>query len=268
MPAFHRLPPHWSLPVAPEPVIGESWMSLLRRAADINDTTVGKLCAATGVVNDDVLTPPQQAAAASLVSLPEDQIQALTLNRWAGIAFSKSLRSTPNGQGPSWTWTAPRSHCQQCIANGVARLAWRLPWITVCLVHKQFLRTQEEIPPKPEPEDLALTGLFIETLGTERTRQHFDVWRDATRLAIGLRRVQTSTRATDPAPIRSKTLQAAAPLALASSPGKRAEVLAAWCEDLHVPQLWDNLRRMVQSRPLIDAADTVAATVWYRSRAI
>lgn len=241
-------------------------MSLLRRAADMNDTTVGKLCAATGVVNDDVLTPPQQAAAASLVSRKEEQIQALILNRWAGIAFGESPRSTPNRQGPSWTWTAPRSHCQQCVASGVARLEWRLPWITACLFHQQFLRAHEEMPPKPEPEDLALTGLFIEALRTERTRQHFDVWRDATRLAIAFRRVRTSTRATDPAPIRSKMLQTAAPLALASSPGERAEVLAVWCADLHVPQLWDNLRRLIKSRPLIDAADTIAATVWYRSR--
>ncbi|WP_139650982.1 hypothetical protein [Tessaracoccus massiliensis] len=58
--------------------------------------------------------------------------------------------------------------------------------------------------------------------------------------------------------------EAAAPLATAPTPEKTMDVLAAWCAQQNVPYLWDALRSKLHSRPIIDAADALAARAWYR----
>lgn len=110
-----KLPPDWTLPVAPTPVPGESWRSFLRRSATLNDTTAGKLVEACGITADDVANQAQRRAAAQLVGLDELQVRAMTLNSWAGIAFSEEPRPTPNRQGPAWTWLAPTFGCAACV---------------------------------------------------------------------------------------------------------------------------------------------------------
>ncbi|HJE50934.1 MAG TPA: hypothetical protein K8V15_02975, partial [Tessaracoccus flavescens] len=80
------------------------------------------------------------------------------------------------------------------------------------------------------------------------------------------RRVRATVLSTADARQRASVLEAAAPLATAPTPEKTMDVLAAWCAQQNVPYLWDALRSKLHSRPIIDAADALAARAWYRRR--
>lgn len=260
-----NLPSGWSLPCRVSPSPGESWTSLLRRNAALLDITVSKLADATGLVNEDALSPAQQRAAASLLGLQASDIHELTLNKWAGVAYSNQPIPARNRPGSAWTWLPPRFECPHCAESGIAHLEWRLSWITTCLAHKVFLHprstpSHEEAP----PEDLAITKLHSVALANCDT-SHFKRWRDSIRISGGLRHGPRS-RGIEPPKQRAEALRTAAPLAMASTPEERCEILATWCTAMGIRELWNALRSSLQSREMIDAADALAARQWIKRR--
>lgn len=266
MPRAVEVPPGWVLPVTPIPISGESWRSFLRRSATLNDTTVGKLVDACGIVDDDILSQDQRRKAARLAGLQEREVRAMTLNSWTGIALPAEPQPTPNRQGPAWTWLAPTFHCTTCIANGVEMLEWRLPWVTTCAIHGRYLSGSSSRE-QDLPEDLELDTQHRRRLGIGSAGDHFAIWRDAVRLAIGLRRTRL-TRSDAPASHRAQLMSIAAPLAMAESADQRAKVLSDWCQNAGVHIVWGALYAQLRSRPIIDAADTLAARRWFKRRAL
>lgn len=266
MPEPAKVPAGWTMPVTAIPISGESWRSFLRRSATLNDTTVGKLVDASALVDDDVLNPAQRRAAARLVGLDEDAIRAMTLNAWAGTAFPFQPYPTRNHQGPSWTWLGPTFHCNACLKDGLELLEWRLPWITACATHETYLTCGGRAEPAL-PEDLDLDALHRRSLRSGRPDGHFDIWRDAVRLAIGLRRCPR-TRSNAPAPTRAHLFAVAEQLARADSAQARTCVLAEWCGAAGVRVIWDHVRQQLRSRIMIDAADALEVRVWIKRRAL
>ena len=264
MPTVAKLPPDWTLPVAPTPVPGESWRSFLRRSATLNDTTAGKLVEACGITADDVANQAQRRAAAQLVGLDELQVRAMTLNSWAGIAFSEEPRPTPNRQGPAWTWLAPTFGCAACATHGVELLEWRLPWITACSVHNTLLGSGIE-PSLATREVLQLDAQHRSVLRSRIASEYFAIWRDAVRLAVGLRRCPP-TRSSAAASERAMLLSVAAPLASAKSAEARESLLSAWCAEAGVRIVWDGLRRQLGSRAMLNSVDGLAARAWFKRR--
>lgn len=266
MPKAAEALPGWTMPVTPMPISGESWRSFLRRAAALNDTTVSRLVEACGITDDDILNPAQRRSAAQLVGLDEADIREMTLNAWTGSAFASEPRSTANRQGPAWTWLAPTFHCTACLGEGVELLEWRLPWITTCVTHETYLTCRARVE-QALAEDLERDARHLDNLGVGRVDGYFDIWRDAVRLVIGLRRYKP-TRSDAPASDRARVMSIAAPLATAESAEERASVLADWCQRAGVRVVWDALSNQLCSRPVIDATDALAAREWFRRRAL
>lgn len=264
MPKEAKTPPGWTLPVTPIPARGESWRSFLRRVAALNDTTVSRLVEACGLVDDDILSPAQRCHAAHLACLDDDEVRAMTLNAWTGTALPVEPSATSNRQGPAWTWLAPTFRCTACLKQGVELLEWRLPWITTCELHQAYLSSGGRAVPALA-EDLGIGALHRSRLRSGQADGHFDTWRDAVRLAIGLRRCPPM-RCNSLAADRALLMAVAAPLATADSAEERADVLAAWCAAAGVRMVWDSLRHRLRSRALIDAADALAARAWIRRR--
>ena len=265
MPATHSLPPDWTAPLVPHPVAGESWSSFLQRLAQLNAVNLDRLCSDIWVPNDDILTPDQMDKAVSLTRLGPGDVLALTLNKWAGGALPGHLRQTTTGQGPPWTWTGRRTQCSHCTVNGDQLLIWRLPWITACTTHSCYLTTGDLESQPAAPEHLRRNHYFQRQIGQANPR-NFAIWRDAVTLTVGLRRVRGTVLSTADARQRASVLEAAAPLATAPTPEKTMDVLESWCAQQNVPYLWDALRSKLHSRPIIDAADALAARAWYRRR--
>lgn len=178
MPTVAKLPPDWTLPVAPTPVPGQSWRSFLRRSA-----------------------PPHAKPTGTRVDLARANLRVRSLcNSWG-----RTTRVAPamdhrllRPQHPSRLWDRAQSGYERGSAA-------RCP-------HRSVLRSRI-------------------------ASEHFAIWRDAVRLAVGLRRCPP-TRSSAAASERAMLLSVAAPLASAKSAEARESLLSAWCAEAGVRIVW------------------------------
>lgn len=143
------------LPLALEPDPNETWHSyLVRRAAQHGCTvaalatnlgirdTAGRWPAYYGIRVDDAWASP----AAARLSLTVEQIRAMHLEAFDQRAVdltdldgAPGIATTRLVAHRLWIRLAGSAYCPQCVADGMWRVTWRLPWATVCPRHHTFL---------------------------------------------------------------------------------------------------------------------------------
>lgn len=136
------------LPIQPRPLPGEAIDSYLERAAVANGlehTTIAKRLEGLPLAylpiapDRDVL---HQLAA--ITGRDEHELAAGTIAALAGIDLTDldpaNRNSWRNVASRGWAPGRGTQLCSACIAaDGVWRIAWRHPWVTVCLEHETWL---------------------------------------------------------------------------------------------------------------------------------
>lgn len=144
-----------TIPITVEPVVGEAWEGYLRRVADANACSAQAIADQIGLrhrgrwpaFHGVTLTPAATSRVANALALTPAQVIDMQLARYDGVAVD--LHGLGSGDpfaaarqvaGRGWIFLAGTRFCPACLAEGgVWRLAWRLPWVTVCTRHRLLL---------------------------------------------------------------------------------------------------------------------------------
>lgn len=142
------------------PARDETWHSYLTRTADAYGVTTAALADQIGVRRRGrwpgfygvVVSPEMAASAADRLNITATAVRDMHLGRYDQIAFDLTglddpaptrIGATRRVVNQGWVHLGGTRFCPACLAgDGVWRLQWRIPWITVCPDHHRWLEHQ------------------------------------------------------------------------------------------------------------------------------
>lgn len=145
------------LPLALEPLDGETWPSYLTRRAAQHGSTLAGLGTHLGLRDGRGrwsgrfgvdLSHDEVTRVAPILGLAPDQVAQMQLASHdqlafdlSGIAQDSAIAGTRKAAHSGWVWLAGSTFCPVCLAqdDGAWRTSWRIPWITTCLRHNTDL---------------------------------------------------------------------------------------------------------------------------------
>jgi TniQ len=134
------------IPITLEPVIGEALDSWIEAYARRLNTCSRSLLNHLGLSGSQprhmvmLLTDTERDTLAEATGLSQPHLDAMTLERFDGIAVTLNRDRRISEHPPAWRRHSGSRYCPTCLADdGRWRLAWRLPWAFACPNHHRLL---------------------------------------------------------------------------------------------------------------------------------
>ncbi|MGH3678771.1 MAG: TniQ family protein [Natronosporangium sp.] len=135
------------LPIPMEPLGGEaldSWIEAYARRLRVSSSDLLEhlgLGGARLAHMVTLLTPPEQDVLTAATGVQRQQLAAMTLHRFDGIAVSINHIRRCLAHPPAWRRHTGSRFCPACLGGSAGRwqLTWRLPWSFACPIHQCLL---------------------------------------------------------------------------------------------------------------------------------